>query len=619
MPRQPKSSLPWRDPQTVETLQALLTERILLIDGAMGTMIQDLGLDEAGFRGDRFKDHELPLRGNNDFLSLTRPQDIARIHESFLEAGADLIETNTFNATRISQADYGTESLVGELNRESAKIARQAADEFTRQDPSWPRFVIGVLGPTNRTASLSPDVNRPDYRNITFEELRDSYAEAALGLAEGGADLLMVETIFDTLNAKAALFAIEGVFDQLGHRLPVMISGTITDASGRTLSGQTVEAFWNSVRHARPFSIGLNCALGAPEMRPWIQELSRVADCPVSAHPNAGLPNELGEYDDTPEHMAQVLADFADQGLVNLLGGCCGTTPDHIREIKSGINGKKPRDIPEIKSFCRLSGLEALTLTPELNFVNIGERTNVTGSALFRRLIQDEDYEQAVGVALQQVENGAQIIDVNMDEGLLDSPAVMVRFLNQIASEPDIARVPVMVDSSRWDVLEAGLACLQGKGVVNSISLKEGEEQFIEQARTILRFGAAVIVMAFDEQGQADSLERRVAVCERAWKILTEEVGFPPEDIIFDPNIFAIATGMSEHDNYGLDFIEATREIKKRCPGAKISGGVSNISFAFRGQERVREAIHSVFLYHAIHAGMDMGIVNAGQLEVYDE
>ena len=601
------------------TLESLLAERILLLDGAMGTMIQGLELDEAAFRGDRFKHHELPLRGNNDFLSLTQPDAIAAIHRGFLEAGADLIETNTFNATRISQADYGTESLVHELNLESARLARQVADEFSLRDPAWPRFVIGVLGPTNRTASLSPDVNRPDYRNISFAELRAAYAEATLGLVEGGVQLLMIETVFDTLNAKAALFAVEEVFERLGFRLPVMISGTITDASGRTLSGQTVEAFWNSVRHARPFSIGLNCALGAPELRPWIQELSRVADCPVSAHPNAGLPNELGEYDDTPEHMAKVLGEFADQGLINLLGGCCGTRPDHISELKSRVDGKKPRDIPDIPKYCRLSGLESLTITPELNFVNVGERTNVTGSAHFRHLIQDGDYEKAVSVALQQVENGAQIIDVNMDEGLLDSPEVMVRFLNQIASEPDIARVPVMVDSSRWDVLEAGLACLQGKGVVNSISLKEGEEPFIAQARTILRYGAAVIVMAFDEQGQADTLERRVAVCERAWKILTETVGFPPEDIIFDPNIFAIATGMAEHDNYGRDFIDAIRQIKQRCPGALISGGVSNISFAFRGQDRVRGAIHSVFLYHAIHAGMDMGIVNAGQLEVYDE
>jgi 5-methyltetrahydrofolate--homocysteine methyltransferase len=611
--------LPWRDPDTVRVLETMLQERILLIDGAMGTMIQSLGLGEEDFRGERFRDHPLPLRGNNDLLTLTRPDDIAAIHRGFLEAGADLVETNTFNATGISQADYGTESVVYEMNREAAKLARRETDAFTEREPGKPRFVIGALGPTNRTASLSPDVNRPDFRNITFAELSESYAEAAAGLVSGGAHLLVVETIFDTLNAKAALFAIGDVFEKLGYRVPVMISGTITDASGRTLSGQTVEAFWNSVRHAKPFAVGLNCALGATELRPWILELARVAECPVSAYPNAGLPNELGEYDDTPDNMSRVLGEFADAGLVNMVGGCCGTTPDHIRSIAARIDGKNSRQPIKCNRYCQLSGLEPLTITPELNFVNIGERTNVTGSAIFRRLIQAEDYEKAVAVALHQVENGAQIIDINMDEGLLDGPAVMTRFLNQIASEPDIARVPVMLDSSRWDVLEAGLACLQGKGVVNSISMKEGEGPFIEQARTILRYGAAVIVMAFDEQGQADTLERRVEVCERAWKILTEVVGFPPQDIIFDPNIFAIATGMEEHDSYGLDFIEATRQIKERCPGVLISGGVSNISFSFRGQNRVREAIHSVFLYHAIRAGMDMGIVNAGQLEVYDE
>ncbi|MFT5140377.1 MAG: 5-methyltetrahydrofolate--homocysteine methyltransferase [Lysobacterales bacterium] len=613
------NTLKWRNPESVSRLESLLKERILLIDGAMGTMIQDLQLEEDDFRGQRFKDHPHPLRGNNDLLSISMPDAIEQIHRSFLEAGADLIETNTFNSTSISQADYGTESLVYELNYESAAIAKRLADEFTAKTPEKPRFVIGALGPTNRTASLSPDVNRPDYRNVTFAELRDSYFEAAVALAEGGADLLMVETIFDTLNAKACLYAVEDAYDKLGYRLPLMISGTITDASGRTLSGQTVEAFWHSVRHAKPFSIGLNCALGAPELRPWIQELARVATCPVSAHPNAGLPNELGDYDDTPEHMSEVLSEFASSGLVNLLGGCCGTTPEHIRFIHSRINNIKPREPIVSNGLCSLSGLEPFTITPELNFVNIGERTNVTGSAVFKRLIQAEDYEKAVQVALQQVENGAQIIDVNMDEGLLDGPAVMVRFLNQIASEPDISRVPVMLDSSRWDVLEAGLACLQGKGVVNSISMKEGEGPFIDQARTILRYGAAVIVMAFDENGQADTLQKRIDICERAWKILTETVGFPSEDIIFDPNIFAVATGIEEHNSYGYDFIEATREIKKRCPGALISGGVSNISFSFRGQNRVREAIHSVFLYHAIRAGMDMGIVNAGQLEVYDE
>jgi 5-methyltetrahydrofolate--homocysteine methyltransferase len=609
----------YKDPQAAAQLLQLLSERILVLDGAMGTMIQSFNLEEDDFRGPRFKDHPLPLRGNNDLLTLTQPQIISGIHREFFEAGADLVETNTFNATSISQADYGLEHLVKELNFEAARLARIEADRMTADEPGKPRFVVGSLGPTNRTASLSPDVNRPDYRNITFEELRLAYAEAVTGLVEGGADALMVETVFDTLNCKAALIAIDDVFNELGFRVPVMISGTITDASGRTLSGQTVAAFWNSVRHAKPISIGLNCALGATELRPWLIELSRVAECPVSVHPNAGLPNELGEYDDTPEHMAAVLAEFAADGLLNIAGGCCGTRPEHIKAITRALATHAPRKPARELPYCQLAGLEPLTLTPELNFVNVGERTNVTGSAIFRRLIQADDFEAAVEVARQQIENGAQIIDINMDEGLLDGVAVMKRFLNQIASEPDISRVPVMLDSSRWDVLEAGLACLQGKGVVNSISLKEGEAAFIAQAETILRFGAAVIVMAFDENGQADSLEKRVSFCERAWKLLTEEVGFPPQDIIFDPNIFAVATGIEEHNSYGLDFIEATRRIKKSCPGALISGGVSNISFSFRGQDRVREAIHSVFLYHAIRAGMDMGIVNAGQLEIYDE
>jgi len=609
----------FKNPQLAEQFQRLLSQKILILDGAMGTMIQAFELDEDQFRGQRFKDHPLPLRGNNDLLTLTQPEKIAGIHRDFLEAGADLVETNTFNSTSISQADYGMEHLVRELNFEAARLAKKEAEHFTASDPGKPRFVVGSLGPTNRTASLSPDVNRPDYRNVSFEELRKAYADAATGLLEGGSDILMVETVFDTLNCKAALVAIDDVFTELGLRVPVMISGTITDASGRTLSGQTVAAFWNSVRHAKPVCIGLNCALGATELRPWLLELSKVAECPVSVHPNAGLPNELGEYDDTPKQMASVLADFASDGLINLAGGCCGTRPEHIRAIAAALSNHKTRIPPEAAPYCRLAGLEPLTLTPELNFVNIGERTNVTGSAIFRRLIQADDFEAAVEVARQQIENGAQIIDINMDEGLLDGKAVMTRFLHQIASEPDIARVPVMLDSSRWDVLEAGLACLQGKGVVNSISLKEGEVAFIAQARTILRFGAAVIVMAFDENGQADSLEKRVRFCERAWKLLTQDVGFPPEDIIFDPNIFAVATGIEEHNSYGVDFIEATRRIKQSCPGALISGGVSNISFSFRGQDRVREAIHSVFLYHAIHAGMDMGIVNAGQLEIYDE
>ena len=613
------TTLPYKNPEQLHSLEQLLAERILVLDGAMGTMIQARVLEEDDFRGERFAGHGSPLKGNNDLLSLTRPDVILDIHRAFLEAGADFIETNTFNATSISQADYGMGELVRELNRESARLARTAVDEYHAAHPGAQRFVLGALGPTNRTASLSPDVNRPEYRNISFDQLREAYAEAALGLVEGGADLLIVETVFDTLNCKAALFGIAEVFETLGVRLPVIVSGTIVDASGRTLSGQTVEAFWNSIRHARPFAVGLNCALGAAEIRPWIKELARVADCPVSLYPNAGLPNELGEYDDTPEHMAQLLGDFAHQGLLNLVGGCCGTTPAHIAAIVDAVSGKVPRKCPERPTWCRLSGLEPFTFTPELNFVNIGERTNVTGSALFRRLIQQDDYAAALDVARSQVENGAQIIDVNMDEGLLDGPRAMTTFLNLIASEPDIARVPVMIDSSRWDVLEAGLKCLQGKGVVNSISMKEGEQPFIEQARAIRRYGAAVIVMAFDEQGQADTVERRVAVCSRAWDILTGQVGFPPEDIIFDPNIFAIATGMSEHDSYAVDFIEATRQIKAACPGALVSGGLSNISFSFRGQDRIREAIHSVFLYHAIQAGLDMAIVNAGQLEIYDE
>jgi 5-methyltetrahydrofolate--homocysteine methyltransferase len=585
----------------------------------MGTMIQSHALEEADFRGQHFADHGTPLKGNNDLLSLTRPEIIAGIHRDFLEAGADILETNTFNATAISQSDYDTGNRARELNRASARLARSVADEFAANHPGRPVFVAGALGPTNRTASLSPDVNRPEYRNVSFADLRDAYAEAARGLVEGGADLLLVETVFDTLNCKAALFGIEQVFDEIEARLPVVVSGTIVDASGRTLSGQTVEAFWHSIRHTRPFAVGLNCALGAAEIRPWLQELARVADCPLSLYPNAGLPNELGEYDDTPENMAGVLGEFARLGLLNLVGGCCGTTPAHIAAIAAAVRGETPRKPPTRELYCRLSGLEPLTLTPDLNFVNIGERTNVTGSAVFRRLIQADDFPAALDVARQQVENGAQIIDVNMDEGLLDGPLAMTTFLNLIASEPDIARVPVMVDSSRWDVLEAGLQCLQGKGVVNSISLKEGETPFVEQARTVLRYGAAVIVMAFDENGQADTLERRVAVCERAWRILTEDVGFPPEDIIFDPNIFAIATGIPEHDRYGVDFIEATRRIKEACPGAMVSGGLSNISFSFRGQNRIREAIHSVFLYHAIRAGLDMAIVNAGQLDIYDE
>ncbi len=613
------SALPWADSDTVTAIQAAMAQRILLLDGAMGTMVQDYSLDESAFRGERFADHPQDLKGNNDLLTLTQPDIIREIQAQFLEAGADFLETNTFNATCIAQADYGTESLCYELNLAAARLARELTDAYTEQYPEHPRYTIGVLGPTNRTASLSPDVNRPEFRNTSFQELMHAYLEAARGLVDGGAQLLMVETIFDTLNCKAALYALDQLFEERGKRWPVMISGTITDASGRTLSGQTVAAFWHSVRHAKPFSVGLNCALGATELRPWIQELAPLADCPVSAHPNAGLPNELGEYDDTPAHMAEVLAEFAEQGLVNLVGGCCGTTPEHIRHIHQAIQGLAPRIAPRLPGYCRLSGLEALTITEETNFVNVGERTNVTGSARFKRLIKSEQYEEALEVARQQVENGAQIIDINMDEGLLDSKAVMVRFLNLIATEPAIARVPIMLDSSRWDVLHAGLQCLQGKGVVNSISLKEGEADFIEQAREIMRFGAAVVVMAFDEQGQADTLERRVAICERAYRILVDRLGFPAEDIIFDPNIFAIATGIDAHNAYAVDFIEASRQIKQRCPGAMISGGVSNISFSFRGNNALREAIHSVFLYYAIDAGMDMGIVNAGQLAVYDD
>ncbi len=611
--------LPYAKPQRVALLEQLMQQRVLVTDGAMGTMIQALQLDESDFRGEEFSEHEHLLKGNNDLLSLTRPELIRQIHLDFLRAGADLVETNTFNATSISQADYGTGQWVREINRTGAQLAAAAAAQVQQETPDRPRFVMGALGPTNRTASLSPDVNRPEFRNTSFEEMRLAYAEAALGLCEGGCDLLVVETVFDTLNCKAALFGIGDAFEQLGHRLPVMISGTIVDASGRTLSGQTVEAFWYSIAHARPFAVGLNCALGAEEIRPWIQALARVAECPVILYPNAGLPNELGEYDDSPEHMSAVIGTFAKDGLVNIVGGCCGTTPEHIRAIARAVGEAPPRQVPELPVHCRLAGLEPLVITPEMNFINVGERTNVTGSAVFRKLIENDQYAEALEVARQQVENGAQIIDVNMDEGLLDGPKAMTRFMNLIASEPDIARVPVMIDSSRWDVIEAGLRCLQGKGIVNSISMKEGEEQFIQQARLVQRYGAAVIVMAFDEQGQADTLERRISICKRAWKLLTEEVGFPPQDIIFDPNIFAVATGIAEHATYGIDFIEATRAIKQACPGALISGGVSNVSFSFRGQNRVREAIHSVFLYHAIRAGMDMGIVNAGQLEVYDE
>ncbi|MCU0766993.1 MAG: methionine synthase [Gammaproteobacteria bacterium] len=600
-------------------LEALLAERILILDGAMGTMIQRHGLGEADYRGERFTDWPRDVKGNNDLLVLTRPDVIRGIHEAYLEAGADILETNSFNANRISLADYGMEALSFELNEAAARLARACADDWTRRTPDRPRFVAGVLGPTNRTASISPDVNDPGFRNVDFDTLVDAYAEAARGLIAGGVDILMVETIFDTLNAKAALFACEQVFDEDGVRLPVMISGTITDQSGRTLTGQTTEAFYNSLRHARPLSIGLNCALGPFELRQYVEEMARIADCRVSAHPNAGLPNELGGYDLGPAQMAAEIRSWAEAGFLNIVGGCCGTTPAHIRAIAEAVAGVAPRARPAIAPGCRLAGLEPCNILDDSLFVNVGERTNVTGSAKFRRLIKEGDYEAALEVAREQVQSGAQVIDVNMDEGLLDAQAAMVRFLNLAAAEPDIARVPVMVDSSKWEVIEAGLKCLQGKGIVNSISLKEGEERFLAQARLVRRYGAAVIVMAFDEQGQADTRERKVAICTRAYRILTEQAGFPAEDVIFDPNIFAIATGIEAHDPYGLDFIEATREIKRALPHALVSGGVSNVSFSFRGNDPVREAIHSVFLYHAIAAGMDMGIVNAGQLAVYDD
>lgn len=600
-------------------LRETLARRIMILDGAMGTMIQDCSLDESAFRGERFKDHACDLKGNNDLLVLTRPQIIEQIHQSFLDAGADFLETNTFNATRISQADYDLEDIAYELNYEAARLARAVADEQTQKTPKHPRYVIGSLGPTNRTASMSPDVNDPGKRNIDFDQLREAYVEAARGLVDGGADLLMVETIFDTLNCKAALFAIDEVAESTGVRVPLMISGTITDASGRTLSGQTTEAFWYSVRHASPMIIGLNCALGADDLRPYVKELSRLGDTYVSVHPNAGLPNELGEYDDTPENMAEVLGEFASSGLVNIVGGCCGTTPAHIEAIAKRVASSAPRTPAQPERLCRLAGLDPLVITRQTNFVNVGERTNVTGSARFKRLILEGDYETALDVARQQVNNGAQIIDINMDEGLLDAEAAMIQFVRLIAAEPDIARVPIMLDSSRWDVLEAGLKCLQGKGIVNSISLKEGEATFLEQAKLIKRYGAAVIVMAFDEKGQADTLARKIEICERAYHTLIERCGFQPEDIIFDPNIFAVATGIEEHNAYGLDFIEAVAAIKSKLPHSLVSGGVSNVSFSFRGNNAVREAIHSVFLYHAISNGMDMGIVNAGQLAVYDD
>jgi 5-methyltetrahydrofolate--homocysteine methyltransferase len=599
-----------------EQLEHLLAERIMVLDGAMGTSIQQLSLAEEDFRGDRFADWQSPLRGNNDLLTLTQPGHISEIHREFLEAGADILTTNTFNSNSPSLGDYGMSDLVAEINLAAARLARAAADAHTELS-GQAKFVAGALGPTNRTCSLSPDVNDPGARNISFDDLVATYAEATSALIDGGVDLLMVETIFDTLNAKAALYAISTVLEARDIDIPLMISGTITDASGRTLSGQTLEAFYNSVRHASPLIMGLNCALGGEELRPYVEELANITETRTSVHPNAGLPNEFGEYDDTPEHMAEVIGEFADRGWVNLVGGCCGTTPEHIRAIAERVSSATARTIPKRPVLSRLAGLEPLTLGPDSLFANVGERTNVTGSARFRKLIEADNYDEALTVARQQVENGAQLIDINMDEGMLDSEAAMDRFLKLIASEPDISRVPIMIDSSKWSVIVAGLKCVQGKGIVNSISLKEGEEPFLEQAREVRKFGAAVVVMAFDEQGQADTVERKVAICKRSYDLLVDEVGIAPEDIIFDPNIFAVATGIEEHNGYGVAFIEATQKIRDTLPHAMISGGVSNVSFSFRGNDRVREAMHSVFLYHAVAAGLNMGIVNAGQLAIY--
>jgi len=603
--------------QTQILIQEQLKKHILILDGAMGTMIQGYHLTEKDFRGQLFLDTKIDLQGNNDLLTLTQPQIISDIHEAYLSAGADIIETNTFSSTTIAQQDYALESQAYALNYEGARLARCAADKYSTLEK--PRFVAGVIGPTNRTCSMSPDVNDPAFRNITFMQLVEAYSEAAKGLIAGGADLLLIETIFDTLNAKAAVYAIEEVFEQMGKSLPIMISGTITDASGRTLSGQTTEAFYNSLRHAKPISFGLNCALGPAELRQYVVELSRVAECYVSVHPNAGLPNAFGGYDLTPEDMVSHVKEWAESGLLNIVGGCCGTTPEHIKAISEAVAQCQPRALPKIKKAMRLSGLEPLNIDDNSLFINVGERNNVTGSARFKRLIKDEQYEEAVEVAIEQVENGAQIVDINMDEAMLDSEKCMMRYLNIIGGEPDVAKVPIMIDSSKWSVIEKGLQSIQGKGIVNSISMKEGVDVFIEHARMVRRYGAAVIVMAFDEDGQADTEERKVEICTRAYHILVDQLDFPPEDIIFDPNIFAIATGIEAHNNYGVDFINAVSRIKKQLPYAKISGGVSNISFSFRGNNLVREAIHAVFLYHAVKAGMDMGIVNAAQLAIYDD
>ncbi|MBJ9999603.1 methionine synthase [Erwinia sp. S38] len=603
----------------IEALHQQLAKRIMLLDGGMGTMIQSYRLEEGDFRGTRFADWPCDLKGNNDLLVLTKPEVISAIHHGYLAAGADILETNTFNSTTIAMADYQMESLSAEINFVAAKLARACADEWTAKTPDRPRYVAGVLGPTNRTCSISPDVNDPAFRNVTFDQLVEAYRESTRALVEGGADIIMIETVFDTLNAKAAIFAVQTEFEALGVTLPLMISGTITDASGRTLSGQTTEAFYNSLRHAEPLSFGLNCALGPDELRQYVAELSRIAEGYVTAHPNAGLPNAFGEYDLDAKTMAEQIGEWARAGFLNIVGGCCGTTPEHIAAMAAAVEGVAPRPLPTVPVACRLSGLEPLNISGDTLFVNVGERTNVTGSAKFKRLIKEEKYNEALDVARQQVESGAQVIDINMDEGMLDAEAAMVRFLNLIAGEPDIARVPIMIDSSKWEVIEKGLKCIQGKGIVNSISMKEGVEPFLHHARLVRRYGAAMVVMAFDEVGQADTRARKIEICRRAYKLLTEEVGFPPEDIIFDPNIFAVATGIEEHNNYAVDFIGACEDIKRELPHAMISGGVSNVSFSFRGNDPVREAIHAVFLYHAIRNGMDMGIVNAGQLAIYDD
>ncbi|MGC0802249.1 methionine synthase [Pantoea agglomerans] len=603
----------------IDALKQQLAQRIMVLDGGMGTMIQSYKLEEEDYRGSRFADWPCDLKGNNDLLVLSKPAMIREIHDAYLAAGADILETNTFNATSIAMSDYQMESLSAEINFEAARLARACADAWTAKTPDRPRYVAGVLGPTNRTCSISPDVNDPAYRNVTFNQLVEAYRESTRALVEGGSDIIMIETVFDTLNAKAAVYAVQTEMEALGVALPLMISGTITDASGRTLSGQTTEAFYNSLRHAEPLSFGLNCALGPDELRQYVAELSRIAEGYVTAHPNAGLPNAFGEYDLDAELMAQQIGEWATAGFLNIIGGCCGTTPQHIAAMVAAVEGVAPRQLPTIPVACRLSGLEPLNITAESLFVNVGERTNVTGSAKFKRLIKEEKYNEALEVALQQVQSGAQIIDINMDEGMLDAEAAMVRFLNLIAGEPDIARVPIMIDSSKWEVIEKGLQCIQGKGIVNSISMKEGEAAFIHHARQVRRYGAAMVVMAFDEVGQADTRARKIEICRRAYRILTEQVGFPPEDIIFDPNIFAVATGIDEHNNYAMDFIGACEDIKRELPHAMISGGVSNVSFSFRGNDPVREAIHAVFLYYAIRKGMDMGIVNAGQLAIYDD